>query len=169
MRATSLLLGFSLALGCAAAPRPTYTFDPVPGGWELSERLRSTGQTGERFVHPVHTESLEFFEVQRPSPGTTAAEFGALAPASRTLPAFGEPTATPRTLGDDEIEGVRGFWVSQHGRVRGELLQAAAFVVPSGRRHFIVRMASADDDLEQLRGWTRDLLLRNARFPTPLR
>jgi hypothetical protein len=169
MRATMLLLGWSLALGCATGPRPNYTFDPAPGGWELSERLRGSAHYGERYGHAAHPESLEFFELQRPAPGVSAQEFGALSPSARTLPSFGEPTAVPRSLGDDEIEGVRGFWVSQHGRVRGELLQAAAFVVPNGRRHFVVRMASGDDDLEQLRGWTRDLLLRNTRFPAPLR
>ena len=47
-------------------------------------------------------------------------------------------------------------------------MQSATFVVPSGRRHFVVRLTSNEDDVEQLQGWLRDTILRNFRFPAAL-
>ncbi len=46
---------------------------------------------------------------------------------------------------------------------------AAVFVVPNGRRHFVARMRSTEDEWTQLQAWLRDILLRNLRFPPPLR
>ena len=74
-----------------------------------------------------------------------------------------------RPLGDDELSGAQGYWVAQYGRDGGAELRAAALVVPNGRRHFVVRLASREDEIEQLQGWLRDTVLRNFRFPAPQR
>jgi hypothetical protein len=42
-------------------------------------------------------------------------------------------------------------------------------VVPNGRRHFVVRLSSNEDEIEHLQGWLRDTVLRNFRFPAPQR
>ncbi len=167
LRAAALSL--MLAAACSHLPQTAYSFDPSPGGWEFDRHESSGGLRHEEYTHAVHTERLEVFEVSRPSPGTTSAEFSALSPGARTLPTLGDATTTMRALGDDELGGAQGYWVAQYGRRGGESLQAAAFVVPGGRRYFVVRLASNEDDIEQLQGWLRDTILRNFRFPPPQR
>ncbi len=164
----AILVG-TFAVGCAHAPRTAYTFDPGPGGWELDDHAQGGGYQHETYTHPVHGERLEVWEIDRPAPGATSIEFSTLAPASRVLPPMGSPTAVPRSLGDDDLGGAQGYWVAQAGRDRDALVQAADFVAPGGRRHYVVRMSSPDDDVEQLRAWLRDILLRNFRFPAPVR
>lgn len=166
----SVLVGIvmSLAAACARPPQTAYTFDPAPGGWEFARHEGEGSVRFEEYSHPVHNERLEVFEVTRPSPGTSSAEFTALAPAARTLPTLGEATTTMRALGDDELAGTAGYWVAQYGRRGSESMQSATFVVPSGRRHFVVRLTSNEDDVEQLQGWLRDTILRNFRFPAAL-
>lgn len=45
------------------------------------------------------------------------------------------------------------------------MLNGAAFVVPNGRRYFVVRMSSREDDVEQLQGWVRDLVIHERALP----
>lgn len=170
----SLACTLTLALGlsgaaCATTPRPNYAFENQPGGWRLDDHDELSGMRRDRYAHDVHPERLEIFEVDRAAPAADSAGFTALAQNARRIPTLGEPTATPRALGDEAISGAEGYWVEQHGRVDGEMVQGAAFVVPNGRRHFIVRMFARDDEVEQLRGWVRDLVIRNLRFPRPRR
>ncbi len=169
LRSFAVGIVMSLAVACARPPQTAYTFDPAPGGWEFARHDGSSSLRYEEYSHPVHNERLEVFEVARPSPGTSAAEFTALAPAARTLPTLGEATTTMRALGDDELAGTAGFWVAQYGRRDAESMQSATFVVPNGRRHFVVRLTSNEDDVEQLQGWLRDTILRNFRFPAAVR
>lgn len=165
----AVVCAVALALGCATPPRTAYTFDPAPGGWEFDRHKAEGPLSSVHYTHPVHGEHLEVFEVSRPSPGTSSAEFGALAPTARTLPPLGAVAGTTRALGDDDLGGTPGYWVAQYGRDGDAQLQAAALVVPSGRRHFVVRLTSREDDVEQLQGWLRDIVLRNFRFPPPQR
>lgn len=170
MRAAFLsTLVLSMALGCARIPPTAYTFDPGPGAWEFDGNTQSASVRRMRYEHQVHGENLEIFEVTTPAPAVTSAEFSALNANARTLPPLGTPTALARSLGDDNVGTAHGYWVSQFGREHGDPVQAAAYVVPNGRRHFVVRLASREDDVEQLRGWLRDLLLRNFSFPAPQR
>lgn len=162
-------LSLSLGAACARPPQTAYTFDPGPGGWEYARHEATGTVRSEEYSHQVHTERLEVFEVGRPSPGTSAGEFTTLAAGARTLPTLGEATTTMRALGDDEIGGAQGYWVAQYGRRGSDALQAAAFVVPGGNRHFVVRLASNEDDVAELQGWLRDTILRNFRFPAPQR
>ncbi len=165
-------LALALALGaaaCARPPRPNYAFENQPGGWRLDDHDELAGMRRDRYVHDVHPERLEIYEVDAAAPAADAAGFTALAQNARRLPTLGEPTATPRALGDESIAGASGFWVEQHGRVDGDMVQGAAYVVPNGRRYYVVRMFARDDEVEQLRGWVRDLVLRNLRFPRPRR
>lgn len=159
----------ALSLGCARVPPTAYTFDPAPGAWELDGNAQTGAIRRMRYGHAVHGETLEIFEIATAAPANNAAEFSALAPTARTLPDLGVSTALARSLGDDDVNGTRGFWVSQFGRDHGDMMQGAAFVVPNGRRYFIARLASREDDVEQLRGWLRDMLLRNFSFPAPVR
>ena len=162
-------LALAGALGCARPPRPGYTFDPQTGGWELDAHTLEQGVNNERYRHPVHTERLELFELARAAPAATSAEFGGLQTPSRALPALGTITSAPRPIGDDTIGGVAGYWVEQHGRDGDAQLRAATFVIPSGQRHFVARMSSREDEVSQLQGWLRDLLLREIRFPASSR
>lgn len=164
--AASLL---ALAFGCARVPRPSYTFDPQTGGWELDGHSLEQGVNNERFRHPVHTERLELFEIARAAPASSSAEFGGLSTPSRALPALGTTTAAPRPLGDDRVGGMQGYWIEQHGRDGDEQVRSATFVLPAGRRHFVARMSSREDEIPQLQGWLRDLLLREIRFPVSAR
>ena len=111
-----LAAAITVTLGCARPPRPSYTFDPQVGGWELDEHTLVQGVNNERFQHPVHTERLELFEVARAAPAATSEEFGGLQTPSRALPTLGTLTAAPRPIGDDTVNGMRGYWVEQHGR-----------------------------------------------------
>lgn len=163
-----LALALSLGLGCARPPRPAYAFDNQPGGWELADHSLAQGQREDRYSHAVHSEALEFFEVPRPAPASSSTEFAALAPASRAVPPLATPTGAPRALGDEELAGAPGYWIEQHGRDGDAMLNGAAFVVPNGRRYFVVRMSSREDDVEQLQGWVRDLVIRNVRFPAAI-
>ncbi|MFO0603334.1 MAG: hypothetical protein U0324_09185 [Polyangiales bacterium] len=178
MRSRAALQGFrapvlaallALGAGCASQPATAFSFDTAPGGWEFDRHRSAGGTSAHRYTHPVHEESLEVFEVARPAPGATSAEFNALPPAQRALPTLGDATTTMRPLGDDELGGAQGYWVAQYGRDGGAELRAAALVVPNGRRHFVVRLASREDEIEQLQGWLRDTVLRNFRFPAPQR
>lgn len=175
MRGTGSVRSFLVACvlsavtACSRPPQTAYTFDPAPGGWEFSRASSGGTVRSEEYAHDVHGEHLEVFEVGRPSPGTNAAEFTALAPAARVLPTLGDTTTTMRALDDDELAGAQGFWIAQYGRRGGESMQAAVYIVPNGRRHFVVRLSSNEDDVEQLRGWLRDTLLRNFTFPAPVR
>ncbi len=155
--------------GCATQPPTAFSFDTGPGGWEFSRHRSAGGTSAHRYAHPVHEEALEVFEVAREAPGGTGAEFAALPAPQRVLPTLGDATTTMRPLGDDELAGAAGYWVAQYGRDGSAELRAAAFVVPSGRRHFVVRLASREDEIEQLQGWLRDTVLRNFRFPAPQR
>jgi hypothetical protein len=174
-RTTSLCLAvitavsLLLSVGCARPPTTAYTFDTAPGGWELGGHRSAGGSTSEVYTHTVHNEHLEVFEITTAAPGTSSSEFTALPAPRRVLPTLGETTTTMRALGDDELSGTQGYWVAQYGRNGREQLQAAAFVVPSGNRHFVVRLVSSEDEVEQLRGWLRDTVLRNFRFPAPRR
>ena len=163
------ILLVALGLACTGTLHGAYTFDTSVGEWELAGSEQVGGAVHDRYAHAVHAERLEVWEVARPAPAESAVPFGALAPAARILPPLGVPTAVPRTLGDDELSGTQGYWVSQFGRVGDEALQAAVFVVPRGRRHFVVRLASREGDVEQCRAWLRDMLLRDFRFPPPSR
>jgi len=163
------VLSLCVAAGCARPVRPNYSFDMGPGGWELEAQERTAALRRERYTHAVHSERLEVFEVPRPAPAATSAEFAALGPAARTLPPLGTATNAPRALGDDEINGTSGYWIDQRGRDDEGMNTAAVFVVPNGRRHFVARMRSNEDELTQLQGWLRDILLRNLRFPAPVR
>lgn len=172
MRSTArLLVALALAgaLGCTRPPRPGYTFDPQTGGWELDDHTLAQGVNNERYTHPVHTERLELFELARAAPAASSEAFGGLQTPSRAIPALGTVTTAPRPLGDDSIGGVSGYWVEQHGREGDAQVRAAAFVVPSGQRHFVARMSSHEDEVNQLQGWLRDLILREIRFPTVAR
>jgi len=172
MRPTPRLLAvvaLVAALGCARLPRPSYSFDPQNGGWELDRHTVAQGENNELFTHPVHTERLELFEVARAAPAANSAEFGGLQTPSRALPALGTTTAAPRPLGDDNVSGMAGYWIEQHGREDDAQLRSATFVLPSGQRHFIARMSSREDEVAQLQGWLRDLLLREIRFPAAQR
>lgn len=164
-----LAAAITVTLGCARPPRPSYTFDPQVGGWELDEHTLVQGVNNERFQHPVHTERLELFEVARAAPAGNSAEFGGLQSPSRALPTLGTLTAAPRPIGDDTVNGMRGYWIEQHGRDGDEQVRAATFVLPSGQRHFVARMISREDEVAQLQGWLRDLLLREIRFPVTSR
>lgn len=174
MRARTSSRGLGLLLvafvaACNRQPNTAYSFDTAPGGWEFSGHRSSGGASSEEYTHPVHAEAIEVFEVARAAPGSTSAEFTALPPAQRVLPTLGDATTTMRALGDDDVNGVQGYWVAQYGRDGSQSLQAAVFIVPSGRRHFVVRLRSPDDEIEHLQGWARDTLLRNFRFPAPVR
>lgn len=162
-------LALVCTLGCARPPRPSYTFDPGVGGWELDDHTLVQGVNNERFRHPVHTERLELFEVARAAPAASSEEFGGLQAPSRALPALGTITSAPRPLGDDTVSGMRGYWIEQHGRDGDEQMRAATFVLPAGQRHFVARMSSREDEIPQLQGWLRDLLLREIRFPVSAR
>lgn len=164
-----LILSLGAAVGCPRPVRPSYSFDMGPGGWELEGQERTAALRRERYTHAVHSERLEVFEVGRPAPAATSAEFAALAPGARVLPPLGTATNAPRALGDDEINGTAGYWIDQRGRDDEGMNTAAVFVVPNGRRHFVARMRSTEDELSQLQGWLRDILLRNLRFPPPVR
>ncbi len=166
--ATALLL-LSTTYGCMHAPHTAYGFDPGPGSWELGGHEEGPNEQHEVYVHEVYDERLEVWEIHHPAPAGTSAEFSALAPAARIVPPLGTPTAPPRAIGDDAINDVQGYWIEQTGRADGDSLQAAAWVIPNGRRYFFVRMRSAEDDTEQLRAWLRDTILRNFRFPPPQR
>lgn len=165
------LLAATLALGggCASQPRTAFTFDTGPGGWEFAGHRSAGGASAHRYTHAVHSESLEVFEVARPAPGTTSGEFGALPPAQRVMPTLGDATTTMRPMGDDELAGAQGYWIAQYGRDGSAELRAAALIVPNGRRHFVVRLSSNEDEIEQLQGWLRDTVIRNFRFPAPER
>jgi hypothetical protein len=156
-------------VGCATQPTTAFYFDTAPGGWEFDRHRSVGGASAHRYRHPVHEESLEVFEINRAAPAATSAEFNALPPAQRVLPTLGEATTTMRPLDDDEISGIQGYWVAQYGREERGEIRAAAFVVPNGRRHFVVRLSSREDEIEHLQGWLRDTVLRNFRFPAPLR
>lgn len=156
-------------VSCARPPRPNYAFDNQPGGWRLDDTVITSSLRCEQYVHEVHPERFEVIEVSHAAPATDSAGFAALPERSRRVPPLGEPTATPRALGDETISGVVGYWVEQHGSVDGAMVQSAAYVIPNGRRYFVVRMISREDEVEQLRGWVRDLVLRTLRFPPPRR
>lgn len=164
-----LLLSLGAAAGCARPVRPNYSFDTGPGGWELAGQDRAATQRGERYTHAAHSERLEVFELARPAPAEDSAAFAALDASARALPPLGAPTNAPRALGDDAVNGTRGYWVDQRGRDDDGMTTAAVFVVPNGRRHFVARMRSTEDEWTQLQAWLRDILLRNLRFPPPLR
>lgn len=155
--------------GCASQPATAFSFDTAPGGWEFARHRSAGGASAHRYTHPVHDEALEVYEVARAAPGTTSAEFNALPPAQRALPTLGEATTTMRPMGDDELAGAQGYWVAQYGRDGSRELRAATLVVPNGRRHFVVRLSSNEDEIEHLQGWLRDTVLRNFRFPAPQR
>lgn len=172
MGPTARLLSAALLaalLGCARVPRPSYSFDPQNGGWELDDHTLVQGVNNERFRHPVHTERLELFEVARAAPAPSSAAFGGLQNLSRALPPLGTVTAAPRPLGDDRVGNMAGYWIEQHGREGDEQVRAATFVLPAGSRHFLARMSSREDEVPQLQGWLRDLLLREIRFPVSAR
>lgn len=162
----TLTVALTLSLGCARPPRPTYSFDTAPGGWELASHQAEGPRRAERYRHAVHGEGLEIFEIQRAAPAVNSAGFAALGEGARLLPALGHAdTSVPRERGDDEVSGAAGYWVEQHGREDEGMSTAAVFVVPRGGRHYIARMSSREDEFGQLQGWLRDILLRNVRFP----
>lgn len=158
-----------VVLGCTRLPRPSYSFDPQNGGWELDQHSLAQGVNNERFRHPVHTERLELFEIARAAPAATSAEFGGLAQPAQAVPPLGTATSAPRPLGDDNVSGIAGYWVEQSGRDDDAQLRAATYVVPAGSRHFVARMSSREDEVSHLQGWLRDLLLREIRFPVSVR
>lgn len=157
----------SVSVGCARPPRTAYTFDNQAGGWEVSAHERQRTYSLERYSHAVHGERLELFEVRAPAPATTSDAFNAQPNGPRGLPPLASPSGVDRAVGDEVLSGTVGYWVAQRGHDDGAELQAAVFVVPRGRRFFVVRMSSSEDEFGQLQAWVRDLVLRNLRFPAP--
>ena len=159
----------SISVGCAHPPRPAYVFDNQPGGWEVDTTEQQRAFTVERYTHAVHGERLELFEVRAVAPAATSDAFNALPSGPRGLPPLASPGGVDRAVGDDVLSGTEGFWVAQHGHDGSSELQGAAFVVPRGRRFFVVRMFSSEDEFGQLQAWVRDLVTRNLRFPAATR
>lgn len=157
----------SFSVGCARPPRPSYSFDNQPGGWEVDTAERQRTYTVERYSHPVHGERLELFEVRTPAPAANTGAFNAQPSGPRGLAPIASPGGVDRAVGDDVISGTPGYWVAQHGHDGSTEIQGAAFVVPRGRRFFVVRMFSSEDEFGQLQAWVRDLVTRNLRFPSP--
>ena len=153
-----------MSVGCARPPRPAYVFDNQPGGWEVDTSEQQRGFTVERYTHAVHGERLEMFEVRAVAPATGEA-FNALPSGPRGLPPLASQGAVDRAVGDEVLSGTEGYWITQHGHEGSSELQGAAFVVPRGRRFFVVRMYSSEDEFGQLQAWVRDLVTRNLRFP----
>jgi hypothetical protein len=168
-RFRSLLVAVVLlaSLGCATPPRTAYTFDNQPGGWEVDTTERQRNFTVERYAHAVHGERLEIYEVRTPPPATGSDAFNAQAQGARGLPPLHSPGGSDRAVGDDVISGTPGYWVAQYGHDGSAEFQGAAYVVPRGRRFYIVRMSSSEDEFGQLQAWVRDLVTRNLRFPPP--
>lgn len=156
-----------ISAGCARPPRPAYTFDNQPGGWEVESHEQQRAFTVERYAHAVHGERLELFEVRAPAPATTTDAFNAQASGPRGLPPLASPSGVDRAVGDEVLSGTVGYWVAQRGHDGDAELQGAVFVVPRGRRFFVVRMSSSEDEFGQLQAWVRDIVLRNLRFPAP--
>lgn len=157
-----------LSLGCATPPRTSYVFDNQPGGWEVDTSEQVRNYTITRYAHAVHGERLELFEVRATAPATNSDGFNALPAGPRGLPPLASSTAVDRAVGDEVLSGTVGYWVAQHGHDDSNEIQGAVFVVPRGRRFFVVRMYSSEDDFGQLQAWVRDIVTRNLRFPSPM-
>lgn len=152
--------------GCARPPRPAYVFDSQAGGWEVESYDQQRNYTVERYSHAVHGERLEMFDVRTAPPAANTSAFNAQPTGPRGLPPLESPGGADRAVGDDVLSGTAGYWVAQHGHEGSTELQGAAFVVPRGRRFFIVRMHSSEDEFGQLQAWVRDIVTRNLRFPS---
>ena len=155
----------SLSVSCARPPRPAYAFDNQAGGWEVDSSHQQRNFTVEHYAHAVHGERLEIFDVRTAPPATSTDGFNAQAAGPRGLPPVATPGAADRAVGDDLLSGVAGYWVAQNGHDGSTELLGAASVGPRGRRFFVVRMTSSEDEFGQLQAWVRDIVTRNLRFP----